>query len=540
MSHNKTIWLLVALTVLQTSRARAQSLFMDGTITNRGGTLSDWSSQAHIPAGSTYQTGVSAGYAYFEHYGPSGTGNSSALQVDGVYDATAYGRDFFYGPGGVSGQQGIGGSQRARFLQLLLHNGSTSDFAISNTAGIYIEHLIAFNNGITITDRNNPVAGSIFMGESAVVHTTGTYPLSGMPLSNTRYVNGYVTRIGGTAFMFPVGSQNADEYRWLTTGAAANGAASAISIAYFTGSPEQITDPTDGALHPRSALGGGLLSVTARCWWDFEVRNGVTGNHVNSIGSHALPTVAIPVMVSLPDMTGNGGYNTSDMVLVGWDAGQAKWIPLGGINATGNTAGSTLSGTVPANTDITAISIGSVNSLTLPVHLTSFSAVLDEKCTAHLNWKTASESSTRSFGIGYSTDGRQFSDIGNVLCFNSSTGSSYKFSYGGLQKGAGYFRLRMLGENGSEQYSEVVQVKADCHQPRIMMMPNPVQNTTRITGLTGKTIIRLYDASGQLLKEAHVSSNSFVFDVSRYPAATYILKVYSDGQLVSSEHLIKQ
>lgn len=522
---------LAALLGLLCAGAKAQ-LTIGGAV-NSGASLHDWSTQAVVPAAYTYATTGSTGSnnGVFQHYGPSGTGGGSALVVHGTYDATTYGVDRFSGPNNAPGQQGIGGSRRARFDNLWLVNGSSSRFDITNGNGVYVNTGLHAENGITTTDRTNPVAGSVFMSAAAAFNGSR---------GNGSYLNGYATRIGGTAFTFPVGSQHNNEYRPLTVAAAAaNGASSAVSVAYFTGDPEATTDPTDGATHSRSALASGLLSVSNRGWWDFEFRTGLAGNDGTSQGSHAVPTAAITVSVSMPDMTGAGGYNPTDMVLVGWDAGQSKWIPLGGANATGNAAGSTLSGAVPANTDVTAIGIGSIASFLLPVKLTQFTAVLGQNCTAQLTWQSAQESANGKFLVEYSTDGSRYVSVGTVAFRNPGSGGGYSFAYAGLQKGAGYFRLR-IEEGTAVQYSGVARVDAGCNQTEITAAPNPVQHTVRITGLNGKSIIRLYDVAGNLLQELGTAASAASVEVGRYPAGTYLLEVYADGRLEKSIRLVKQ
>lgn len=159
--------------------------------------------------------------------------------------------------------------------------------------------------------------------------------------SATNHVNGYVkhyVRAANQGFAFPVGSGTA--LRTLTTsGTIANG--SVYATAWIAGDPTSTADPTDASpgTHAVTSVGTGITAVSNVGQWDWLVSSG--------------SAAGVTVTVNIPDVTAFGP--ATDLRLVGWNGTQ--WVNLSGnTGASGNTAGSTLAGTLISG--ITALGIG--------------------------------------------------------------------------------------------------------------------------------------------------------------------------------------
>jgi hypothetical protein len=162
--------------------------------------------------------------------------------------------------------------------------------------------------------------------------------------SNSYNVNGYVkyyqNNSGITTISLPVGTGTT-----LRSLAVQSIPANAVfGTAWIDGSLTATIDPTDNATHPATATGAGIYAVNNTGQWDW----------ITHSGDLSTTTVA----ASLPNVSSFAPTNT--LRLVGWNGTQ--WVNLsaaqGTSAATGNTDGSTLTGTLQSG--ITAIAIGRV------------------------------------------------------------------------------------------------------------------------------------------------------------------------------------
>jgi glucose/arabinose dehydrogenase len=111
-------------------------------------------------------------------------------------------------------------------------------------------------------------------------------------------------------------------------------------------------------------------------------------------------------------------------------------------------------------------SITASGSSALPITLINFSA----KQFAGYNeirWVTSFEQNADRYVIEYSRDGFTFSEAGNVMARNSSTGDSYMFRHNTNNAGKTFYRLQMKDLDGSSRYSSVVVVGDNSKNVRI-------------------------------------------------------------------------
>lgn len=250
---------------------------------------------------------------------------------NGTYDATT-GNDIFTGPAGMSGVQEITGSAAPAFGQLQLNNGAA--FSISNTSGIDVGQQLTLNNGITTTVMSRHKYGAIRLGSNAILNATP---------GNSLHVNGYVSKKGSSAFTFPLGNGSALRTVQISAPSAAT---TEIAVAWLEGNPASTIDPSDSSTHPvqGAALGGNIVALYTGGSWDW------ISNRAN--------TNALTITVSLPDLSTFA--SATALRLAGWNGKQ--WIPLSvTATANGNTAGSTLQGTISPDSIYTALGIAKIN-----------------------------------------------------------------------------------------------------------------------------------------------------------------------------------
>jgi hypothetical protein len=257
------------------------------------------------------------------------------LQVDGPYTASGNAVDSFIGDGSavwppVDAAKTISGTVAPSFDIAKLMNGATQQVNITNTQGINVGQRIDFANGITTTVRSNTQTGAVRLLDNATYTNTA--------LGDAQHVNGYVSKTGNDAFTFPVGSGT--DLRTLAISAPAT-ATDQYSVSWIAGDPGTNGDPSNGnAMHATTAVTGAISVVSTAGQWDWVP--------VSGTGAGLTVTVSIPAGITAP---------ATNLRLAGWNG--TSWIDLSGSpNATGNTEGSTLSGTMVSG--IQAIAVGRV------------------------------------------------------------------------------------------------------------------------------------------------------------------------------------
>lgn len=427
--------------------------------------------------------------AVYEH------GNTIFLN-DGSWNSSAGGVDLFTG----SGNSTIAGSTAPNFFHLRLNTGPASVMDITNAQGAGVAGEVQFNNGITTTVRTSHAAGSLRFADNAV-YTGGN--------TDTQHVNGYVTKTGDDAFTFPIGSGT--DLRTLAIGAPAAG--TGISAAWFAGSPASVTDPSDGATHPLTAVAAPIKSVSPVGFWDW----------INVAGSDD----GTQITASMPDVTGFFP-DVADVRLVGWDG--AQWIALStGATATGLTENSTVSGSIPAGVSITALALGSINQ-PLPVILASFEGRAMEN-SSYLQWTTTEETNASHFEIQRSRDARTFESVGTVTAKGESKALvHYDFTDGNPGPGSHYYRLKQVDLDNTYSFSRTIVVRFEGSE-RITLYPNPTTNLLRIDSDSPVSSVKVFNSKGinvipeKVLQDSFMGSNVLEINLSGVPSGIYVVKV---------------
>jgi hypothetical protein len=199
-------------------------------------------------------------------------------------------------------------------------------------------------------------------------------------------------------------------------------------------------------------------------------------------------------------------------------------------NGTGWISGSTsaASGTNPYTqltsniSTLTPFAIGDASS-TVPVKLISFTAVKN-KADVDVTWQTASEMNNDHFDIERSTDGKQFSTIGEQRGAGTSRDIiAYAFtdhtaSQAFLQSNILYYRLKQVDIDGNYTYSDIVNVaNAVPGQFEIVSVkPNPFASGFELNYLSSSlapVTIEITDVIGKMVfsRDIQVSKGANTF-----------------------------
>jgi hypothetical protein len=408
---------------------------------------------------------------------------TNTLVNNGVYTSSGVAIDRFTS---ATANVEIAGSARPTFQNLDLQN--TGVLTLSNTAGALVNGVLTVS-GTLINNAAGGVSGALAFGPAA------TYSWTTGP-DATHHVTGYVSaaQTGGT-FTYPVGTGTAYRPAQIT---APDGAA----VAYVASNPQ-------GTGSFAASLSGVFSSAT------WQVSGLAAGKAIS---------------VSMPDVSAFG--LATKLRLVGWNGTQ--WVDLSGApTATGNTAGSLLSGTSVAG--ITALGIGAGPD-PLPVTLVRFGAVA-QKLDAVLDWVTTSEIKSAYFAVERSFDGQEFTELGRRDAAGTSSGERpYRWTDAGVgtKHTLVYYRLRQVDTDGTVAYSEARTVKFGAVGWSAMAWPTQLVTGQRLTvevltSEPGSVVYTLHDAAGrQVLARQEVLSAGQTrqeLSVDRLATGSYVLTV---------------
>ena len=390
------------------------------------------------------------------------------------------------------------------------------------TQPIYAAFDLTANGGVWATNRSSSPG---YYSAIFDAFNNGTFTNA----SNAHNVNGYVKRTGVGPFTFPVGTGT--ELRSLSMTGPTD--PSVIATAWIPGDPNGPNDPTDlnGGPHPRNQLDNGILAVSSIGQWDWVTFNTQGYNFT--------------VTVSIPDVSAFA--SPSNLRLVGWNG--LYWKNLSaGPNASGNTAGSTLSGYMIA--DISAIGIASTSNL-LDITLADFT-VVDQNCNARISWTTTHEDNNTSIDVEQSTNGSSFIRVASVSAQHPN-GGIYQISANQNGGGAWYYRLKIINQNGSYKYSPVRILTTHCAGTGnyITFYPNPAAGSITAnlrfkTDYRGKATMIVINGIGQQIisKPTTVVAGDNVLQVNTGVMSTgiyYVRLIDAGGNYIgNAQKFIKQ
>ncbi len=411
----------------------------------------------------------------------------------------------------------------------------TAAQSINNTGGTFsflANQVDTLNNSGPGLTLNTPITHGGTIHFISGLLTTTTINLLTMDAgstvfgaSNTSFVNGPVSKIGNTDFVFPLGKTNCgpsgtvNGYAQLQISNSVGGAATDRYTA------EYIRNNTN-FLAPK-ALG---LNRVSKCdYWTLDQNAGTSTLNVTLNWQDAINncTYASPFVSTLPDL-----------VVVHYNG--TSWDTYGPVStATGTTATGDV--TWPGVSVFSPFAIGSVSFLNpLPITINYFNGTKNNG--SHLlNWKvTCISTPSATLEMERSSDGVNFNSIYSI--FATALRCTQPFDYTDNQpaKGVNYYRLKMTSVDGKVTYSSIVSlINAVKGIDILNIAPNPiVQGTFNLkVSSADKTQMEwlITDMQGRVLQKQTTNLiagfNSLPIHVKNLAAGTYQLFGYTaDGK----------
>lgn len=371
----------------------------------------------------------------------------------------------------------------------------TTNVSFNNSAGIAVNKCMSVNSTATF------VSGLVSTPSGSVEPFEFTSPAVPAGTSNASHVNGYVRKLGTGAFTYPVG--DASMYQQVIVNPSAN--ASGMVVKYFSADAGTApfgtagTDPTP------------LQYYNHLEYWTISPVTSATG--------------AVTIFWDSYNNQGIGAV--SDLRVAHLTGGQ--WLNEG----TGSGSGTIATGSVTSNalSAWSPFTLGSLSSNSpLPIELTDFSASAGN-CLVSLAWHAATEIDFDHYELQSSTDAINFTAL--AIMPAKGNNSSYTYRYNPRAQGTVYYRLEMVGTDGSVDYSNIISADAACGENEVQVSPVPTSGTLNIsTGSQLASSYRISDNQGRVIRFMQGSDMNSQVDLGPEPAGIYLLVLtMADGSV---------
>lgn len=210
----------------------------------------------------------------------------------------------------------------------------------------------------------------------------------------------------------------------------------------------------------------------------------------------------------------------------------STWTDLGGAAGGGSIAAGTSEDYTAGSTFF--FTLGSVNAARtpLPVELLYFKAIPQEE-DVMLQWATASETNNDYFQVERSSNGADFTAVGDRVIGAGATNEPLNYDFVDTEPLAGisYYRLKQVDFDGHYEYSDVAAVQiGELTEAKLTAFPNPVQDQLQVRWQGDKNIekLRLLDAQGRVMSlDVLINNKQAELNLQHLPAGTYYLEVLS-------------
>ncbi|WP_051360120.1 T9SS type A sorting domain-containing protein [Adhaeribacter aquaticus] len=166
----------------------------------------------------------------------------------------------------------------------------------------------------------------------------------------------------------------------------------------------------------------------------------------------------------------------------------------------------------------------------LPVTLASFTGA-NQGQAVELKWVTATEENNSYFQVERSTDGKTFSQIGQVVGKGTTKlQQTYSFTDKAIASATYYYRLRQVDFNGAAEYSKVIAVKTNSSVTGLVKVyPNPASAALQVdlsAFASGSYQVKIASLTGTILSQQAVEAGQVTtLDIQALTSGAYLVLV---------------
>ena len=201
----------------------------------------------------------------------------------------------------------------------------------------------------------------------------------------------------------------------------------------------------------------------------------------------------------------------------------------------------------PAITQSVSGFVQFVTTTPLPVTLVEFAGRLNPDHTVGLSWTTSLEVNSDYFSVQRSADGSNWQQLGTVKAKGfSSVSSNYSFTDPTPLNGTGYYRLKIVDQDGKYEFSKVISVSLNDQPVPLVVYNNPFADAIRLkinTAESDNLSLVLADVTGKILIRQTLNTQAGDNLVNLYPTGTakgvYILTIRGNTYYQTAK-LLKQ
>ncbi|MDB5222115.1 MAG: hypothetical protein JWN83_782 [Chitinophagaceae bacterium] len=184
---------------------------------------------------------------------------------------------------------------------------------------------------------------------------------------------------------------------------------------------------------------------------------------------------------------------------------------------------------------------------TLPLSILSFAGKYNNGI-ARLNWTTAYEKDVKLFEIEKSYTGSNFYKAGYVNAIaGNQTNQSYSYNDSSILSRIVYYRIKMINNDLSFKYSDVIAMYTDKDISVSTVNPNPFKESVTVTINAERNmllIISISDMMGRKVRSvsyaAHAGINLVNINaLNNLSKGTYLLEINSAGERICRQTIIK-
>jgi hypothetical protein len=130
----------------------------------------------------------------------------------------------------------------------------------------------------------------------------------------------------------------------------------------------------------------------------------------------------------------------------------------------------------------------------------------------HLDWTLYKDALNEVLELQRSIDGTTFESIMEYDVAELETDAEFSYDYMDIRpvKGSNYYRLKMRDSDGFIDYSTTLHgyIHADGENEKLRLYPNPASGHITVSNLPATGNLRMYDASGRLLRSMDLIGSS--------------------------------
>ncbi len=177
----------------------------------------------------------------------------------------------------------------------------------------------------------------------------------------------------------------------------------------------------------------------------------------------------------------------------------------------------------------------SAPGITLPVKLSQFTGKVQGN-SIQLQWTAATEINAGYYEVQRSANGSNFTSIGRVNA--GAIRGQYQFTDASPLPGQNHYRLRMVDNDGSFEYSGIVVLTTgkDAIQSKPVLYPNPASQAIGLTiqsQAAREELIQLFNAAGAMITSESLSlpagSMNKQLNISTLAPGTYFIRLAGSG-----------